>query len=72
MTFPLTVLTRLLAPDATLIGAVVGIDGSLVRVATARGAIMVSSTDVLTVGDRVLVRNGLAVRAPVAKQVFPV
>lgn len=72
MTFPLTALTRLLAPDATLIGSVVGIDGSLVRVATARGAITVSSTDVLSVGDRVLVRNGLAVRAPVARQVFPV
>lgn len=72
MTFPLTVLTRLLAPDATILGSVVGIDGSLVRVATARGALTVNSTDVLTVGDRVLVRNGLAVRAPVAKRVFPV
>lgn len=72
MTFPLTALTRLLIPDATLIGSVVGIDGSLVRVATARGAITVGSTDALTVGDRVLVRNGLAVRAPVAQQVFPV
>jgi hypothetical protein len=72
MTFPLQELTRLIAPDATLIGAVVGFNGNLVRVATERGAVTARSLDVLALGDRVLVRHGMATRAPDARHIYPV
>lgn len=72
MTFPLQEIRRLLAPDTALLGSVVGLEGTLARVATERGAVMARSLDVLAVGDRVLVRNGLATRAPVARKSYPV
>ena len=72
MTFPLQELTRLIAPDLTLIGAVVGFNGNLVRVATELGAVTTRSLDVLAIGDRVLVRHGMATRAPVARHIYPV
>ncbi len=72
MTFPLQELSRLIAPDATLIGAVVGFNGNLVRVATERGSVTARSLDVLAIGDRVLVRHGMATRAPVARHIYPV
>lgn len=72
MTFALKELTRLLAQDSTVVGSVVGIEGALVRVATERGAAIARTLDALTVGDRVLIKNGMATRAPVARQIFPV
>ena len=72
MSFALKELSRLLAPDQTVVGAVVGIDGAVVRVATERGAVTARTLDVVTVGDRVQIKNGIASKAPVAKQVFPV
>lgn len=72
MSFALKELTRLLVPDASVIGSVVAIEGVLVRVATERGAVNARTVDVLAVGDRVLVKNGMAFRAPVARHVFPV
>jgi hypothetical protein len=72
MTFALKELTRLLSQDSTVVGSVVGIEGALVRVATERGAAIARTLDTLTVGDRVLIKNGMAIRAPVARQIFPV
>ena len=72
MSFALKELTRLLAPDQTVVGAVVGIDGAVVRVATERGAVTARTLDAVAVGDRVQIKNGIATKAPVAKQVFPV
>ena len=72
MSFALKELSRLLAPEQTVIGVVVGIDGAVVRVATERGAVTARTLDVVTVGDRVQIKNGIASKAPVAKQVFPV
>lgn len=72
MTFALKELTRLLSQDSTVVGSVVGIEGALVRVATERGATIARTLDALTVGDRVLIKNGMATRAPVARQIFPV
>lgn len=72
MTFPLKELTRLLAQDSALLGAVVSIEGTSIRVATERGAVMARSLDALAVGDRVLIKNGMASRAPVARQSYPV
>ena len=72
MSFALKELSRLLATDTPVVGAVVGIDGAVVRVATARGAVTARTLDVVVVGDRVQVKNGIATKAPVAKQVFPV
>ena len=72
MTFPLKELSRLLATDQAVVGSVVGVDGASVRVATERGAVVTRTLDSVAVGDRVLIRNGIATRAPVARQVFPV
>jgi len=72
MTFALKELYRLLAPEQTVVGAVVGIEGAVVRVATERGAVTARTLDALAVGDRVQIKNGIATKAPVAKQVFPV
>jgi hypothetical protein len=72
MSFALKELSRLLATDTPVVGAVVGIDGAVVRVATERGAVTARTLDVVTVGDRVQIKNGIASKAPVAKQVFPV
>ena len=72
MTFALKELTRLLSQDSSVVGSVVGIEGVLVRVATERGAAIARTLDTLAVGDRVLIKNGMATRAPVARQIFPV
>ncbi len=72
MSFALKELSRLLATDTPVVGAVVGIDRAVVRVATERGAVTARTLDVVTVGDRVQIKNGIATKAPVAKQVFPV
>jgi ribosomal protein L35AE/L33A len=72
MSFALKELSRLLTTDTPVVGAVVGIDGAVVRVATERGAVTARALDAVTVGDRVQIKNGIATRAPVAKQVFPV
>jgi len=72
MTFPLNELTRLIAPDRAVLGVVVGQQGDQVRVATERGAVMAQTLDTLAQGDRVVIRNGIAIRAPVARQRFPV
>ena len=72
MSFALKELQRLVSEDATVLGSVVGIDGVLVRVATARGAVTARTVDALVIGDRVLLQNGMACKAPVARLVFPV
>ena len=72
MSFALKEITRLLAPEQMVVGAVVGIDGAVLRVATERGAVTARTLDAVAVGDRVQIKNGIAIKAPVAKQVFPV
>ena len=72
MSFALKELQRLVSEDTTVLGSVVGIDGVLIRVATARGAVTARTVDALVVGDRVLIQNGMASKAPVARLVFPV
>lgn len=72
MSFALKELSRLLATDTPVVGAVVGIDGAVVRVATERGSVTARTPDALAIGDRVQIKNGIATKAPVARQVFPV
>lgn len=72
MTFALKELTRLLATATTTVGAVVSVEGAEVRVATARGAVLARTLETLKTGDRVLLKNGIASRAPVASKIFPV
>jgi hypothetical protein len=72
MSFALQELSRLLAPLEGTVGVVVAIDGTRVRVATPTGALTVHALDALVVGDRVLIRNGQARRAPSARRSFPV
>lgn len=72
MSFPLKDLSRLLAQDSASVGVVVGFNGALVRLATEKGAVMARTLDALAVGDRVLLRQGVAMKSPAAKTVFPV
>ena len=72
MSYPLKELQRLLAQDSGSVGVVVSFNGTLVRLATEKGAVMARTLDVLTIGDRVLIRQGVAMKAPVATDVFPV
>lgn len=72
MSFALKELSRLLATDAPVVGAVVGIEGSVLRVATERGAVTARTLDAVAIGDRVQIKSGIATKAPVARQVFPV
>jgi hypothetical protein len=72
MSYPLKELSRLLAQDSGSVGVVVGFNGALVRLATEKGAVMARTLDVLAIGDRVLIRQGVAMKAPAATEVFPV
>ncbi|WP_127476527.1 hypothetical protein [Sulfurivermis fontis] len=72
MTFALKELSRLLTQDRATMGIVVAIKGSVVRIATERGAVTAKALDALAVGDRVRIDNGIAIKAPTAKRVLPV
>ena len=61
MSQPVHDLQRLIASQRPVAGRVVAISGSMVRVATAQGVVEVSGSG-LAVGDRVVVRNGVAVK----------
>ncbi|ABK43861.1 hypothetical protein Mmc1_1350 [Magnetococcus marinus MC-1] len=58
---PLHDLHRHIASQGTNSGRVVAVTGGIVRVATAQGVVEVSGSG-FAVGDRVVVRNGAAVR----------
>lgn len=72
MSFALQELSRLLAAERPLVGSVVAVDGTQVKVATARGAITARALDTLAIGDRVHIHNGIATRAPTAHHALPV
>jgi hypothetical protein len=72
MSFALRELSKLLIADSTLLGVVVSVETSTIKVATANGAMIVKTLETLIVGDRVLINQGLARKAPVAQQSFPV
>ena len=72
MSFALRELSKLLTTDSTVLGVVVSIEPSEIKVATAKGAMTVRTLETLIVGDRVLISQGLARKAPVAQQTFPV
>ncbi len=72
MSFAITELKRLLSPEETVVGAVMGIEGNRISVATPAGAMTVHTLDTVAIGDRVLIRNGQARRAPSARQSYPV
>lgn len=72
MTFALTELNRLLTPDASLLGVVVHTNGRQLRVATERGAISASALEALSVGERVILKNGIATKAPAPRLTFSI
>lgn len=72
MSFALKELAQLLTTDHAVLGSVVAVEESQVKVATERGAVTARTLDGLAVGDRVLVRDGIATRAPTARQSYPV
>ncbi|MBF0127751.1 MAG: hypothetical protein HQM02_11135 [Magnetococcales bacterium] len=54
-------LQRLIASQRPVVGRVVAVTGGMVRMATAQGVVEVSGSG-LAVGDRVVVRDGMAVK----------
>ena len=73
MSFPLGELAELLGGRTAASGVVVEVmqDGQA-RVASRSGGLTVRTLDALAVGERVLIRNGLATRAQVALRAYPV
>ncbi len=72
MSFTLRELSKLLTTESTVLGIVVSAETSLIKAATAKGAMTVKTLESLIVGDRVLISQGLARKAPVAQRTFPV
>lgn len=72
MSFAIADLKRLLVSDDNVVGAVMRIEGTRISVATPAGAMTVQALDTVVIGDRVLIRNGQARRAPSARQSYPV
>lgn len=72
MSFALAELRRLVSDQAGQIGIVIALDSSQVRVATQRGAVVATASGSIAVGERVVVRGGVAVAIPVSAQRFPV
>ena len=72
MSFALRELSKLLNTDSIVLGVVVSVETATIKVATAKGAMNVRTFESLIVGDRVLISQGLARKAPVAQRTFPV
>ncbi|MBF0143557.1 MAG: hypothetical protein HQL59_08910 [Magnetococcales bacterium] len=62
MSQPLIDLQHLLAGRQSMTGRVVALNGGMVRVATAQGVVEVTAETGLAVGDRVMVRDGRAIK----------
>ena len=62
MSNPLSDLQQLLAGRASVAGRVILVSNSIARIATANGLVEVPCDETLSVGDRVTVRDGRAVR----------
>lgn len=72
MSYPLKELSQLLAKESVMSGIVLEVNNASVKVATSQGAAMTRTLDTLKIGDRVLVKNGMATRAPIASTTIPV
>lgn len=72
MSFALSELARLLNQPDVMQGVVIEQHGSTLRVATAQGAITALSSESLSVGERVLIQQGNAYKAPQASQRYAV
>ena len=67
MTFPLAELAAQLAPPGPTFGRVVALNGSRVVAATPKGRRLAMAATPLAVGDRVVIREGLAYLSPVVR-----
>lgn len=72
MSYPLKELSQLLAKESVVAGIVLEVNNAAVKAATSQGAVMARTLDTLKAGDRVVLRNGMATRAPTASATFPV
>ena len=72
MSFPLTDLARQLAGNQPILGRVVALNGNKVSAATPQGLRLATAATTLAVGDRVVIREGLAHLAPAARVVVAV
>ncbi len=72
MSYPLKELSQLLAQENTVLGVVLETNNATVTLATSQGAVSARTLDPLKIGDRVVVRNGFATKAPTATRAFSV
>lgn len=68
MTFPLAELAAQLAPPGPTLGRVVALAGNRVVAATPKGRRLALAAMPLAVGDRVVIREGLAYLSPAVKE----
>ncbi len=65
MSYPLTALmSQLSAGQGPVMGRVVALDGARVVAATPQGRLVIAPASVLAVGDRIVIRDGLAYLSP--------
>lgn len=67
MSFPLHELRGILSPSKSFLGRVVSLSGSRARVATVDGWKDALVSDTITIGDRVVLTDGVASKAPTPK-----
>lgn len=67
MSFALKELTQLLSNTVSTLGVVIARDGPRLRIASTHGLITATSTENLTLGDRVVIQKGIAFKAPVPR-----
>ena len=72
MTFPLAELAAQLAPPGPTFGRVVALSGTRVVAATPKGRRLAMAVTPMAVGDRVVIREGLAYLSPGVREVVAV
>ena len=72
MSFPLTDLAARLAPPGACLGRVVALEGGRVVAATPAGRRVALPASPLRVGDRVVIREGLAYLSPAVRDAVAV
>ena len=70
MTFVINELRQLLSPSQSALGVVVGIRSGAYQIATPQGLKTVASLDTLSIGDRVTLKNGVAIKTPAPSRTY--
>ena len=70
MSFAINELRQLLSPSQSVLGVVMGIRNGAYQIATPQGLKTVASLDVLSINDRVTIKNGMALKTPAPSRTY--